>query len=114
VEMQDDLLDDAGGREGTGRDKASQTGQNKAEENKLNAWEEDTWRELEFSARDSTSSTEGRKGGLICTSRCGRCQVCPSDPLLHRRYSRMDADSGSIERHGTAAPKRLPGYSRTR
>jgi len=96
VEMQDDLLDDAGVRGGLDRDETNQKGQNKAGENKLNAWEEDTWRELEFSAPDSISSTEGRKGGLICTSRCGRCQVCPSYLLLHRRYIRMDADSRSI------------------
>lgn len=41
------------------------------------AWEEDSWRELEFTNDDGTSP---RKGGLICTSRCGRCQlpnVCP-------------------------------------
>jgi hypothetical protein len=41
------------------------------------AWEEDTWRKLEFS---SDSGSSARKGTLVCTSRCGRCQlpnVCP-------------------------------------
>jgi hypothetical protein len=42
------------------------------------AWEEDTWRELEFTNNDGGDTS--RKGTLICTSRCGRCQlpnVCP-------------------------------------
>jgi hypothetical protein len=46
---------------------------NDVDEKPLRAWEEDAWREIEFGQAgvDGVESI----GKLVCTSRCGRCQV---------------------------------------
>jgi hypothetical protein len=57
----------------------------------LNAWDEEKWRHIEFWGRKEVDvangedvemvSVEGKRtklvkrGGMICVSRCGRCQV---------------------------------------
>lgn len=72
----------------------------------VKAWEEETWRDVEFwgqsqgvgvqvveSDEDVAMETDKahqagkfvRRGGMICVSRCGRCQVC----LLGFHYRRI-------------------------
>lgn len=56
----------------------------------LNAWDEETWRDVEFWGRkevdvqgedvemvsvNEKASGWVKRGGMICVSRCGRCQV---------------------------------------
>ena len=68
LEMQDSLMENENTRS---ESKSSEQSAPPA------AWEEDTWRKLEFTDNSGSST---RKGTLICTSRCGRCQlpnVCP-------------------------------------
>lgn len=69
------------------------------------AWEEETWRDIEFwgQALDGVQVVDGesdvcmdvgkmqqgqglvRRGGMVCVSRCGRCQVCLFLVFFHLR-----------------------------
>jgi hypothetical protein len=66
------------------------------QEGAVRAWEEETWRDIEFwgDSGDNVQIVDGecdvsmerekahqrerlvRRGGMVCVSRCGRCQVC--------------------------------------